>query len=253
MNYASEKQIRQWIADAQNNCTIAKEYLVRNFHPLVISLVNKYRHSSPEKEELIQIGMLGLLKAIQRFDLTVSNRFIGYAIPTILGELRRYFRDETWDVHVPRRVKELYNHVNRALHELYILYERSPTIQEISDHLQVDEEAVLETLELMSGYKALSLETPVETNSNGSTSAAIYELHGEIDAHFEKIEEAITANQIFSVLTPLEKIVIHSLYIEECTQTQVAAKLGISQMQVSRTRRRALQKLKNAVYTEETK
>lgn len=252
MNYASEQIIREWIEQAQNNDSVAKENLVHNFHPLVISLVNKYRHSSPEKEELIQIGMVGLLKAIQRFDLTASNRFIGYAIPTILGELRRYFRDETWDVHVPRRVKELYNHVNRALHELYVKYERSPKISEIADHLEVDEEAVLETIELMSGYKALSLETPVEANANGSSSASIYELHGEIDCHFEKVEEAITANQIFSVLTPLEKIVIHDLYMDECTQTQVAARLGISQMQVSRTRRRALQKLKNAVYAEET-
>lgn len=248
MNYASEQLVRQWIAQAQNNDVVAKEKLVQNFYPLVVSLVNKYRHNSPEKEELIQIGMVGLLKAIQRFDLTAPNRFIGYAIPTILGELRRYFRDETWDVHVPRRVKELYNHVNRALHELYIIYERSPTIQEMAAHLAVDEEAVLETMELMSGYRALSLEASVETNTPSASGITIYEMHGELDKHFEKIDEIVTANQIFSMLLPLEKTVIHLLYIEECTQTEVAKKLGISQMQVSRTRRRALQKLRNAIH-----
>lgn len=250
MNYASEENIRHWIAEAQNGNCEAKEKLVHNFNPLVMSLVNKYRHSSPEKEELMQIGVLGLLKAIERFDLTAENRFIGYAIPTILGELRRYFRDETWDVHVPRRVKELYKHVNKALYDLYVKYERSPTIPEMATYLEVDEEAILETMELMSGYKALSLETPLDSGSGDGSVTSIYDLHGEIDRDFEKAEEMITANQIFSVLSPLERVVIHSLYMEELTQTKVAEKLNISQMQVSRTRRRALQKLKNAVYAE---
>lgn len=245
----SEDKIALLLEAAQDGNQEAAAVLVRTFRPLVLSLVNKYSRRTSEKEDIIQVAMMGLTKAIQKFDLSTDKKFISYAVPTVVGEIKRYFRDCTWDVHVPRRVKEFYMHVNKAKNVLEEQLERSPRVDEIAVHLQVKEEVVLETMELMGGYNALSLETPLE--GDGSERAATYyDYEGVKDDNYARVENRLALNKALMDLTPQEREIVDLLFFKEQTQTEVAEAFGVSQMHISRLRRKVLVKLKKIILDE---
>lgn len=246
-NTFNEQEIQSLLKDAQSGEKDAASELVERFQPLVLSIVNKYSRKVNEREDVVQVGMMGLTKAIQKFDLELEGKFISYAVPTIAGEIKRYFRDCTWDVHVPRRVKEFYMHVNKAVNELSEQLQRSPKVSEIAEYLEVKEDVVLETMELMSGYNSLSLEAPVEGGTTDGAPSTYYDYQGIMDDNYEKFEDHLVLKQSLNYLTAQERDIVELLFFENWTQTEVADKFGVSQMHISRMRRKILLKLKNTI------
>src|SRR5690625_386550 len=169
-NYKKEKdKVYEWIKHLQSNPTdeIVQEKIVHTYTNLVEALAGKYARNSSIHEDLVQVGMIGLLGAINRFDSSFGKSFESFAIPTILGEIKRYIRDQTWSVRVPRRIKELGPKIKKAADELTNMNQQSPTVHEIADYLCVSEEDVLETMEMGRSYQALSVDRKVEANSDG--------------------------------------------------------------------------------------
>src|SRR5690554_6111529 len=163
----NKDEVYEWIKLLQKDPTNEpiQEKIVNTYNNLVESLARKYSRNSAIHEDLVQVGMIGLLAAVRRFDASFGRSFETFAIPTILGEIKRYIRDQTWSVHVPRRIKELGPKIKKAVDELTNMNQYSPTVHEISDYLEVSEEEVLETMEMSKSYRALSVDRKVETDS----------------------------------------------------------------------------------------
>src|SRR5699024_1650769 len=167
-----------------------------------------------------------------------------FAIPTILGEIKRFIRDQTWSVHVPRRIKELGPKIQRSVDQLTVKRQKSPTIKEIAIFLDVSEAEVLETLEMRQSYRALSVDHQVDADGDGGT-LSILDTQGEIDDQLTKVNLRIMIESLFPHLTKREQIIIKCIFYREMSQKDTGDYLGISQMHVSRLQRRALDKLKN--------
>src|SRR5690625_4479729 len=157
-HHKGRDEVYQWIRHLQENPTdeAVQEKIVLHYKDLVGSIARKYSRNSIIYEDLTQVGMIGLLAAVKRYDETFGKSFESFAIPTIIGEIKRYLRDKTWSVHVPRRIKELGPKIKKAVDELTSVNQTSPSIKEIADYLEVTEEDVLETMEMSKSYKALS-------------------------------------------------------------------------------------------------
>ncbi len=224
--------------------------LVKHYEGLVCALANKFSKGKSSDEDLIQVGMVGLLAALRRFDPSFGRGFESYAIPTIIGEIKRYIRDKTWSVHVPRRIKELGPKIKKAVEQLTIDFGRSPKVNEIALYLEVSEEDVLETMEMGRSYQALSVDKPIEADQEGG-SVTLLDLVGEMDNKFERTELKLVIENSFSVLSEREKQIIYYTFYENISQKEVGDRLGISQMHVSRLQRKALEKLKEYMQTEE--
>ncbi len=200
-------------------------------------------------EALVQVGMLGLLAAIRRYDPDIGKSFESFAIPTIIGEIKRFIRDKTWSVHVPRRIKELGPKIKRATEELTTLDQRSPSIQDIADYLEVSEEDVLETMEMGQSYNALSVDRKIEADSDGSE-VSILDLIGNEDGGFDNIDRQLLLEKILPILNDREQEILQCTYFENRSQKETGDLLGISQMHVSRIQRRAIRKLREALQGE---
>jgi RNA polymerase sigma-B factor len=221
----------------------AREQLVRRFLPLATKLAYRYRGPHEPIEDLKQVASLGLVKAIDRFDTTRGISFQSFAVPTILGELKRYFRDCGWVVHVPRRVQELSLKVDQAQREMTASTGRAPTFTEVAQYLEVSVEDVLEAMDASHAHKPLSFEAP---NEGDDDSSRLGDSLGEIDCHFERVELGATIAQAAGQLTDREKRVLALRFIEDRTQTEIAREIGVSQMQVSRILRSSLDRLAEA-------
>ncbi|GGH87604.1 RNA polymerase sigma-B factor [Pullulanibacillus pueri] len=241
--------IRELQDDPENEAL--KSELVINYTPLVHSLARKFSRDRGLQEDLIQVGMIGLLAALRRFDPDQGNSFESFAIPTIVGEIKRYIRDKTWSVHVPRRIKELGPKIKRAVDELTNRLGHSPTVEEIARHIHADEEDVLETMELGRSYKAASVDSRIEADAEGGT-VTLLDLIGTPEAGYEQINEKLLMEKIFGVLTEREKKILIYTYFENLSQKETGERLDISQMHVSRLQRRALKKLREALKADET-
>ena len=170
VNDVSPEQINQWIMEHQNNeNTNAQDKLVKHYKKLIESLAYKYSKGQSHHEDLVQVGMVGLIGAINRFDLSFDRKFEAFLVPTVIGEIKRYLRDKTWSVHVPRRIKEIGPRIKKVTDELTNELERSPSIAEIADRLEVNEEDVLEAMEMGQSYNALSVDHSIEADKDGST------------------------------------------------------------------------------------
>ncbi|MGV2419105.1 MAG UNVERIFIED_CONTAM: sigma-70 family RNA polymerase sigma factor, partial [Staphylococcus saprophyticus] len=166
VNDVSPEQINQWIMQHQNNeNTDAQDQLVRHYRKLIESLAYKYSKGQSHHEDLVQVGMVGLIGAINRFDLSFDRKFEAFLVPTVIGEIKRYLRDKTWSVHVPRRIKEIGPRIKKVTDELTNELERSPSITEIADRLEVNEEDVLEAMEMGQSYNALSVDHSIEADN----------------------------------------------------------------------------------------
>src|SRR5690625_1264130 len=234
--------IRQIQEDPENKA--AKEKIVLKYTKLVEVLARKYAYNEQIQEDLTQVGMIGLLEAAHRFDESFKRKFESYAIPTIIGEIKRYIRDKTWSVHVPRRIKELGPKINRAVETLTNDLQRSPTVQDIASYLEVTEEEVLETMEMTKSYRALSVDYKHESDGEGNT-VSILDLVGLEDEYYEKVDLHMVLEKIFPVLDKREQEILKLIFFENLSQKEVGELLGISQMHVSRLQRKALKKLKD--------
>ena len=242
---SEEGEVYRWIERLQQESEdeIVKEKLVLHFEGLVHSLARKYSQSRGNHEDLAQVGMIGLLMAAERFDAEFGKTFEAFAIPTIIGEIKRYIRDKTWSVHVPRRIKELGPKINRAVETLTNDLQRSPTVQDIASYLEVTEEEVLETMEMTKSYRALSVDYKHESDGEGNT-VSILDLVGLEDEYYEKVDLHMMLEKIFPVLDKREQEILKLIFFENLSQKEVGELLGISQMHVSRLQRKALKKLK---------
>ncbi|MDQ0256143.1 RNA polymerase sigma-B factor [Evansella vedderi] len=225
--------------------------LVLEFESLVHALARKFSRGQRYDEDLIQVGMIGLLAAFRRFDPSYGRSFESFAVPTIVGEIKRFIRDKTWSVHVPRRIKELGPKIKNAVEILTTELQRSPRVEEIAAHIGVSEEEVLETMEMGKSYQALSVDRSIEADDEGSA-VTLLDLVGADDDGYEKTDQHLLLEKAFSVLTEREKEILVLTYFENMSQKDTGEKLGISQMHVSRLQRRALQKLRESIRVEPT-
>jgi RNA polymerase sigma-B factor len=219
----------------------ARDRLVEEFMPLVSSLARRYAGRGEQLEDLQQVAALGLVKAIERFDLDRDVDLVTYIFPTVVGELKRHFRDRVWSVTVPRRLKELYQLVSRLVEDLTARNGRSPTIPELAEAAGVTEEEVVEALEAGRAYTARSL-TSIHDGQEGSDVELIDMLEDD-EPGYEAAENRELLASGLQALDERERRIVRLRFVEGLTQSQIAADVGVSQMHVSRLLRRALEKL----------
>jgi len=222
--------------------TSARQALVERFLPLARSLTRRYGRSSEPFEDLLQVASLGLLKAIDRYDAERGFPFQSYAVPTILGEMRRYFRDSGWAVHVPRGAQERALKVRDAQERLTNDTGRPPTANQLAEYLELETGEVLDALQAIRAYETISLDAPRighddEVISYGDS------IGGE-DERYELVELDATVSSALAHLPARDRLVLHLRFVEDLTQTEIAERIGISQMQVSRLLSRSLEQLR---------
>jgi RNA polymerase sigma-B factor len=221
---------------------VDREMLVERFLPLARQLARRYQRPEEPFDDLFQVACLGLVKAIDRFDLEREVAFSSYAVPTILGEIKRYFRDRTWSVRVPRDLQELALKVDRAVSELSLDLHRQPTVEEIGAKVGADEEDVLEALEASGAYKATSLESP--RGSEEESGDTLGDTLGTEEHGFALAEDRATIEHLMRSITPREREVLHLRFAEDLTQAEIGERIGVSQMQVSRIIRQSVARLR---------
>lgn len=220
----------------------AREELVERFLPLARNLARRYAGAREPFEDLLQVASLGLVKAIDRFDVDRGAAFSSFAVPTILGELKRYFRDLGWSVHVPRGAQEQALKVQEAQERLTSKTGRPPTVHELAQYLELEVEDVLDALETAAAHHSASLDAPREDRDDESGS--LVDVFGQEDRRYELVEETTTISAAARELSPRERRVLALRFAGDMTQTQIAHEIGVSQMQVSRILRRALTQLR---------
>ncbi|MFI4989408.1 MAG: SigB/SigF/SigG family RNA polymerase sigma factor [Solirubrobacterales bacterium] len=236
----SEEQ--QLFARHQQGDRLAREELVRRFMPLARSLARRYDRSSEPFEDLLQVASLGLLKALDRFDPDMGHPFASFAVPTILGEMRRHFRDAGWSVHVPRGSQERALKVRDAQERLANERGRAPTVQELAEYLELGQDDVIDALQAIQAYESLSLDAPRPGATDEATSYG--DAMGEEDERYELVELDATVSAVLGRIPQRERQILRMRFVDDLTQTEIAARVGISQMQVSRLLRRSLDQLR---------
>ncbi len=219
----------------------ARDELVQRFLPLARKLAHRYRGAHEPIEDLFQVASLGLVKAVDRFDMSRGTAFSSFAVPTILGELKRYFRDCGWSVHVPRGAQEQALKVEEAQQTLTTKRGRPPTVPELAQYLELSVQDVLEALETAGAHHAASLDAP-HTDEEGGT-GTLGSLFGSEDERYSLVEDGLTITAAARQLPLHERRVLQLRFLEDLTQTQIAERIGVSQMQVSRILRRAVGRL----------
>lgn len=242
----------EWIAAFQEGTDPDVQIkIVDQYKNLVESLARKFSKGRGLHEDLVQVGMIGLLAAIRRYNPEYGKSFESFAIPTIIGEIKRFIRDKTWSVHVPRRIKELGPRIKKAVDVLTIEYQRSPKVAEIAAFLEVSEEEVLETMEINSSYHALSIDSQFDADS-GTSQVTILDMIPSHDGGYNEIDRTLLIEKAFVVLNEREREILNYIFYQNMSQKEVGEKVGISQMHVSRIQRRALKKLKDALQVDTT-
>jgi len=220
----------------------AREQLAVRFMPVARQLALRYRHSGELIDDLAQVACLGLLKAIDRYDPEVGNGFARYALPTMLGELKRHFRDKGWAVRVPRATQELALKVNEALGTLPGKLGRAPRPRDVAEALGVSVEEVLEAMEAATAYEATSLDAPRGADGEDEEWTHAGTL-GDEDPGYELVELSEALRGTLAALPPRERLILRLRFERDLTQAEIAAAVGISQMHVSRLLRRSLDRL----------
>lgn len=237
---ARDARWRRLVLRYQDGDRRAGEQLVAEMMPLVRHLASRWA-AKVGRDDLVQAGLLGLTKALDRFDAANGASFTGYAVPTMLGEMRRYLRDHAWAVRVPRALQEDAMRVTHAVQELEPSLGRSPTPQELADHLQLDLEHVLEAIIAGRAYHSSSLEQPAGGETDG---LSLGDTIGADDEELDRTEISVLLGHVNHVLDDRERYVLHLRFERDMTQTAIAQRIGVSQMQVSRIIRATLAKLR---------
>jgi RNA polymerase sigma-B factor len=227
----------------------AREQLIEQYMSLVRSLARRYSYRGEQLEDLVQIGAIGLIKAIDRFDLDRGVELTTYATPNIIGEIKRHFRDKGWAVRVPRWLQELNVQLSKLVESLTVEHGRSPTIPELAKAAGVEEEEVLEALESGRAYSSLSLSSG-GTQDNGEELDPLESIGTEEQQYEVSVDRAVLAPG-FRVLDARERMILHLRFFEGLTQSQIAQQVGISQMHVSRLIRRSLEKIREEINADE--
>lgn len=217
----------------------AREELVERFLPLARQLARRYQRTNEPLDDLMQVASVGLVKAIDRFDPARGTAFSTYAVPTILGELKRYFRDSGWAVHVPRGMQERVMRLDTAAQELHRKLGRSPSARELATELELTEEQVLEGMEAASAYDAVSLEQQRSDQDTG-TPDSFQDKLGTDEERYELVEYGAAIAPTLKALSARERLILHLRFVEDMTQSEIAERIGVSQMHVSRLIRRSL-------------
>ncbi|HEU5034080.1 MAG TPA: RNA polymerase sigma factor SigF [Mycobacteriales bacterium] len=225
-----------------------RDELVEMHLPLVEYLARRFRNRGEPLDDLIQVATIGLIKSVDRFDLERGVEFSTYATPTIVGEIKRHFRDKGWAIRVPRRLQELKLSLTKATSELSQKNGRAPTVAELAAHLEMTEEEVLEGLESANAYSAVSLDAP---DTGDDDSPAVADSLGVTDESLEGVEYRESLKPLLEKLPAREKKILLLRFFGNMTQSQIAAELGISQMHVSRLLARTLAQLREGLLTED--
>ncbi len=218
-----------------------REQAIQAWHPLAKHLAQRFHGRGEPLDDLTQIATLGLIKAIDRFDPQYGNDFAAYAVPTIVGEIKRHFRDRTWHIRVPRRLQELKLDINEATATLAQQLGRSPTVSDLADHLQRSEDDIIEGLEGARAYSAVSLQTLVGTGIDGTE---LGDQLGVEDPDLAVAEFRACLGPALHALTEREQKIVIFRFFGNLTQTQIAERVGISQMHVSRLLAKSLATLR---------
>jgi RNA polymerase sigma-B factor len=227
----------------------AREQLIEQYMSLVRSLARRYSYRGEQLEDLVQIGAIGLIKAIDRFDLERGVELTTYATPNIIGEIKRHFRDKGWAVRVPRGLQELNVQLSRLVEQLTVQLARSPTIPELAKAAGVEEEQVLEALESGRAYTSLSLS--VGGGGGDDDDLDPLESLGTEEHQYEVSEDRAVLAPGFKALDERERKILQLRFFDGLTQTQIAQQVGISQMHVSRLIRRSLEKIRETIAEDE--
>jgi RNA polymerase sigma-B factor len=243
----SERELLVRLKEHQD--VAAREELITRYLPLVKSLARRFSSRGQPVEDLIQVGSIGLIKAVDRFDLERGVELSTYATPTIMGEIKRYFRDKGWAVKVPRALQDLNVRLNRVIEQLTVELQRSPTIAELAAATEVSEEEVVEALESGRAYSSVSLFSG--GTGDDDQSLELLDYLGSEEEAYEIFEQRRVLAPAMVRLDPRERLILHLRFFEGMTQTQVAARIGISQMHVSRLIRKSIDNLRQYMAEDE--
>ncbi|MEB8338142.1 SigB/SigF/SigG family RNA polymerase sigma factor [Streptomyces endophyticus] len=222
----------------------ARNVLIEMNLSLVRYAASRFKHRGHEEmEDIIQVGTIGLIKAIDRFELARGVEFTSFAVPYITGEIKRFFRDTTWAVHVPRRLQEARVELARAAEELSTRLGRSPSTQELAELMQLEPAEVAEVQKAVNGYSAVSLDAAA-MNEDDETGTALADFIGFDEERFELVENFHALAPLIAELDERDRTIMHLRYVEERTQQEIGDELGCSQMHVSRLISRVLKKLR---------
>ncbi|MGA4866625.1 RNA polymerase sigma factor SigF [Streptomyces lavendulocolor] len=226
------------------------QYVRNTLIELNLSLVKyaatRFRNRADQMEDIIQVGTIGLIKAIDRFDLSREVEFTTFAMPCVVGEIKRFFRDTSWSVHVPRRLQELRIDIARATDELFQRLDRSPTPAELAEHLGMEEEEILEGLVAANGYTAGSIDLPLD-DSGDNSSETLGDRLGEPDRELEIVENVQALKPLIEQFDERDRRILQMRYVDEMTQSEIGAVLGVSQMHVSRLLSRITARLREGL------
>ena len=235
----SAELFRRWRRYADRS---ARDELIERFLPLARKLARRYVQSSEPYEDLVQVASLGLVKAVERFDPDRGFAFSSFAVPTIVGELKRYFRDTAWALHVDRGAQERARRITDAQQKLSSRTGRMPTVDELAQYLEMSQEAVLDGLQTAEAYGAVSLDAPLAGEEDEETSRL--DAIGEEDERLDLVDQHATIFAAARHLPNREREILFLRFGEDLTQSEIAERVGVSQMQVSRLLRRSLQRLR---------
>ena len=219
----------------------ARDELVRKYLPLVRNLARRYSYTSEPLEDLCQVGAMALVKAIERYKPGCGASFKAYAVPTIVGELRRHFRDTGWAIHIPRSLQERARTLGIALNDLSSHLGRSATIAELAEHTGLSREDVIEGLDVRMAYDA----APLDATGAGDDETGWQARLGAEDERFEMVENSAVLERTMRALPERERMLLHLRFSEDMSQSEIAARVGVSQMHVSRLLRRAVARLQS--------
>jgi RNA polymerase sigma-B factor len=235
--------LRRWRLQGDRE---ARQKLITMYLPLVRSLARRYAARGEQFDDLVQVGAIGLIKAIDRFDLERGVELTTYATPNIVGEIKRYFRDKGWSVRVPRGLQELNIRINKLVDELVPKLQRAPTINEIAEAADVTPADVLEALETSQAYNSVSLHSTLG-GEGGDDETMLIDYLGRIEENYEIVEDRTVLAPGFAKLDKRERTILYLRFFQGLTQSQIAARVGISQMHVSRLIRRSLDSLREEI------
>ena len=223
-----------------------REQLVDAYHDFVYFLARKFQNRGEPLDDIVQVGYLGLIKAIERFDPDLGFEFTTFATLTVAGEIKRHFRDKGTAIRFPRRLQELHTSVVRVNEEMKNQLGREPTVSELAERLGVKPEDVTEAIEIGPAYVPLSLDQPIGS-ADGQESRVVAEQIGTVDPELDRVEMRDLLNRAMVHLTPRERSIMAMRFYEQMSQSEIARRLGISQMHVSRLQRAALEQLRKYV------
>ncbi|MFE6489491.1 RNA polymerase sigma factor SigF, partial [Streptomyces sp. NPDC057757] len=225
----------------------ARNTLIEMNLSLVRYAASRFRSRGDSMEDIVQVGTIGLIKAIDRFELTREVEFTSFAIPYIVGEIKRFFRDTSWAVHVPRRLQEARVELAKATEELQTRLDRMPTTRELAELMSLSEEDVIEARKASNAYTSTSLDAALTSNGSADGEGVLADFIGEEDPALQLVEDFHSLAPLLAELDDRSRLIVHLRFVEERTQAQIGEELGISQMHVSRLITRIIKRLRTGL------